>query len=214
MPEAPTRILLVRHGATTSTADDRFAGSSDVELSSDGIEQVTKLSQRLASARIDAAYSSHMRRAIDTAAIIARPHGIEPLALPELREIDHGHWEGVQHKEVEEKFAAEYAAWSADPLNTVIPGGESGRDVLQRAAAAMERIVREHAGKSVLVVSHKATNRLLLAHWLGFDPSRYRDRLAQDLACLNIILFRGQGAGGAGPQVQLMNDTSHYAQIK
>ena len=208
--DAATRILLVRHGATTSTADDRFAGSSDVELSAEGVMQVTKLSQRLAGARIDAAYCSHMRRAIVSATIIARPHDITPIAWPELREIDHGHWEGVPHKEVEQKFAAEYAAWSADPLNTAIPGGESGRNVLARAKAAMERIVREHAGQSVLVVSHKATNRLLLADWLGFDPRCYRDRLAQDLAAVNIILFRG----AAGPQVQLVNDTSHYSVIK
>jgi len=211
---APTRILLVRHGATTSTADDRFAGSSDVELSADGIAMVARLSQRLASVKIDAAYSSHMRRAIDTAAIIAKPHGVTPVAREDLREIDHGHWEGVPHKEVEEKFAAEYAAWSADPVNTRIPGGESGRDVLDRARAAMEQIVAAHSGHTVLIVSHKATNRLLLADWLGFDPRRYRDRLAQDLACLNIVLFRGGGVGGGGPQVQLMNDTSHYAAIK
>jgi probable phosphoglycerate mutase len=208
--ERATRIFLVRHGATTSTADDRFAGSSDVELSPDGTAQLSKLSQRLANARIDAAYSSHMKRAIDSAAILAKPHGITPLAWPELREIDHGHWEGVPHKEVEHKFADEYTAWSADPVNTKIPGGESGRDVLERARAAMGRIVQRHPGQTVLVVSHKATNRLLLADWLGFDPRRYRDRLAQDLACLNIILFRGT----LGPQVQLMNDTSHYSSIK
>jgi broad specificity phosphatase PhoE len=207
---APTRILLVRHGATTSTADDRFAGSSDVELSAEGIAMVAKLSQRLAGVKIDAAYSSHMRRAIDTAASIAKPHGIIPIARKDLREIDHGHWEGVPHKEVEQKFAAEYSAWSTDPLNTTIPGGESGRDVLNRSRKAIEQIVREHAGQTVLVVSHKATNRLLLADWLGFDPRRYRDRLAQDLACLNIVLFRGP----SGPQVQLLNDTSHYTAIK
>ena len=200
----------MRHGATTSTADDRFAGSSDVELSPDGIAMLNKLSRRLAGVRIDAAYCSQMHRAIASATIIAKPHGITPVARKDLREIDHGHWEGVPHKEVEQEYAAEYAAWSADPLNTTIPGGESGRDVLNRARAAMDEIVAKHAGQTVLVVSHKATNRLLLADWLGFDPRRYRDRLAQDLACLNIILFRG----AAEPQVQLLNDTSHYAAVK
>ena len=155
-----------------------------------------------------------MRRAVDSATIIMRPHGVEPMPMRDLREIDHGHWEGVPHKEVETRFAAEYAAFSADPFNTVIPGGESGRAVLERARPAMSRIVAEHTGQTVLVVSHKATNRLLLAEWLGFDPRRYRDRLAQDLACLNVILFRGQAAAGPGPQVQLMNDTCHYSQIK
>jgi probable phosphoglycerate mutase len=203
-----TRILLARHGATTSTADDRFAGSSDVELSPQGIQQVTRLSDAMRPVPIDAAYCSNMKRAIDSASIIAHPHGIEPVVDRNLREIDHGHWEGVPHKEVEQRFAAEYRAWSADPLDTVIPGGESGRMVLTRALAAVGRIVAKHAGQSVLVVSHKATNRLLLAAWLGFDARRYRDRLAQDLACLNIIHFREPG-----PRIVLVNDTSHYSVV-
>jgi probable phosphoglycerate mutase len=214
-PPAFTRILLVRHGGTTATADDRFAGSSDVPLSADGARQCELLGERLKSVRIAAAYCSHMRRAIDSAAIIATPQGVAPVALAALREIDHGHWEGVPHREVETRFADEYRAWSADPLNTVIPGGENGSAVLARAAPALDRIVRDHAGQTVLVVSHKATNRLLLAHWLGFDPARYRDRLAQDLACLNIVRFRdGGGEAFGGPQVLLINDTSHYASVK
>ncbi len=203
-----TRILLVRHGATTSSADDRFAGSSDVELSPHGITQLQRLSDAMRNVPIDAAYCSNMHRAIRSAEIISHPHGIEPTIDRDLREIDHGHWEGVPHKEVEQKFAAEYRAWSADPVNTVIPGGESGKMVLDRALRATQRIVTKHAGQTVLVVSHKATNRLLLAAWLGFDPRRYRDRLAQDLACLNIIHVRE-----AGPQIALMNDTSHYSLI-
>jgi len=203
-----TRILLARHGATTSTADDRFAGSSDVELSPRGVEQIKRLAEPLKSVPMDAAYRSSMKRAIDSAQIIAHPHGIVPTIDRDLREIDHGHWEGVPHKEVEQKFADEYRAFSADPLSTIIPGGESGRMVLDRALRAMQRILTKHAGQSVLVVSHKATNRLLLAAWLGFDPRRYRDRLGQDLACLNIIQFRK-----AGPQIVLVNDTSHYSLI-
>src|SRR5438067_13403445 len=141
----PTRILLAGHGATASTADDRFAGSSDVELSADGVAQATALGRRLAGVPIAAAYCSHMKRAIDTASIVVKSHGLTPTPWRELREIDHGHWEGVPHKEVETRFAAEYAAWSADPFNTVIPGGESGSAVLARARPAVDRIVREHA---------------------------------------------------------------------
>src|SRR5437016_5433719 len=95
-----TRIFLVRHGATTSSADDRFAGSSDVELSGEGRTQIERLAARLAPVRIDAAYSSQMKRAVDSASIVARPHGINVTPTPALREIDHGHWEGVVHKEV------------------------------------------------------------------------------------------------------------------
>ena len=206
-----TRILLVRHGGTTATADDRFAGSSDVLLSAAGVDQAKRLGERLKRVAIAAAYCSDMKRAVDTATYAVAPHaGLVPVARPELREIDHGHWEGVPHKVVETKFAAEYAAWSADPLNFTIPGGESGQSVLDRASRAVDRNVAEHAGQTVLVVSHKATIRLLLAKWLGFDPRRYRDRLAQDTCALNIILFRG---GAAWPQVNLVNDVSHYQPV-
>jgi broad specificity phosphatase PhoE len=203
----PTRILLARHGATTSSADDRFAGSSDVELSAEGRAQIARLADRLRPMRIDAAYCSTMRRAIDTATAVAAPHDIKPIPLAELREIDHGHWEGVPHKQVETKFAGEYKKWSADPLNTTIPGGESGASVLQRAGRAMREIVTNHAGQTVLVVSHKATNRLLIASYLGIDPRCYRERLGQDLACLNILDFRGVDDA----QLILMNDTCHVA---
>jgi probable phosphoglycerate mutase len=199
----PTRILLVRHGATTSSADERFAGSSDVELSAEGAAQVRALGERLRGVRIDAAYCSTMHRAIATCQAVAGPHGLTPIRLAALREIDHGHWEGLPHKQVESRFAAEYAAWSADPLNTIIPGGESGASVLKRALEAIGQIVREHDGQSVLIVSHKATNRLLISQLMGMDPRRYRDRLAQDLACLNILDFRSP----EDAQLVVLNET-------
>jgi len=203
-----TRILLCRHGATTSSAEDRFAGSSNPPLSDEGREQIRRLAERLKTVRIDAAYCSTMSRAIDTAVAVAQPHGLVPIQLGELREIDHGHWEGLRHKQVEQEFAAEYAAWSADPLNYAIPGGESGGSVLKRATEAVAKIVADHAGQTVLVVSHKATNRLLIAGLVEMDPARYRDRLAQDLACLNVLDFRGPG-----PQLLLLNDTSHLGDL-
>ncbi len=206
MSDNTTHILLVRHGATTSTADDRFAGSSDVDLSADGLKQVRALGDRLRGAKIDAAYCSPMHRAILTANAVVQSHGLTPVQLPALREIDHGHWEGVPHKQVEQQFAAEYAAWNADPLNTVIPGGESGKAVLDRAMPALKTIVAKHRGQTVVVVSHKATNRLLIAAFMGMDARRYRDRLGQDLACLNILDF----ADVDNARLTLLNDTSHY----
>src|SRR6185437_5828926 len=100
----------------------------------------------------------------------------------------------------------EYAAWNADPLNTVIPGGESGKAVLERAMPALKSIVAGHRGQTVLIVSHKATNRLLIATLMGMDARRYRDRLGQDVACLNILDFTDVDAA----RLALLNDTSHY----
>jgi len=202
-----TRVLLVRHGTTVFSAEDRFAGSSDIDLSDAGRELARRLGDRLASTKIDAAYCSDMKRTVQTATIIGQPHGLIPTPIAALREIDHGKWEGMIHKEVEQKFADEYEVWSGDPYATAPPGGESGLHVLSRALPALRKIVVDHPGQTVLVVSHKATNRLLLCSLLGIDERFYRERLAQDLACLNVIDFKDPSRG----QVVLLNDTSHYA---
>ena len=200
-----TRILLVRHGATTLSAEDRFAGSSDVPLSDEGFVQAERLGQRLRDEPIAAVYCSDMVRATDTARAIARPHGLEPIQRAGLREMDHGQWEGLIHKDVETRFADDYRRWDADPLLSPPPGGESGMAVLARALLELSRIVSDHPGQTVAVASHKATNRLLLCAILGIEPRLYRARIGQDLACLNVIDFRSPAQG----RVLLMNDISH-----
>jgi probable phosphoglycerate mutase len=207
-----TRILLVRHGATTLSAEDRFAGSTDVELSDEGRAEAAALANRLASSLIIAAYCSGMKRAVATAKIVGEPHGLLPVHLDALREIDHGHWEGRIHKEVEEEYAAEYKLWNSDPLLVAPPGGETGLAVLARALPALRQIVLDHTfppGQTVLIVSHKATNRLLLSALLGIDPRFYRERLTQGLTCLNVIDFNSPDFG----QVVVMNDTSHLTPV-
>jgi probable phosphoglycerate mutase len=203
-----TRILLVRHGATVYSAEERFAGSSDIDLSDGGRELARKLGERLAKVKIDAFYCSDMKRAVQTATLVADPHGMKPVGLPGLREIDHGAWEGQIHKEVEKKFPDQYAAWISDPFNGAPPGGETGLHVLSRAMPALRQIVIEHPGQTIFVAAHKATNRLLLCSILGIDPRMYRERLAQDLACLNILDFKDPSRAEA----ILLNDISHYGQ--
>ena len=201
-----TRILLVRHGATVFSAEERFAGSSDIDLSNAGRELARRLADRLAKVRIDAFYCSDMKRTIQTATYVAQAHGRTPLTDPGLREIDHGKWEGMIHTDVEKRFAPDYAAWAADPFNTAPTGGETGLHVLSRAMPALTRIVVEHQGQTVFVAGHKATNRILLCALLGVDPREYRERLAQDLACLNVLDFKDP----THAELVLLNDTSHY----
>lgn len=202
-----TRIFLVRHGATTLSAEDRFAGSTDVLLSDEGRWQAERLSERLAAAPLTAAYCSPMRRTIETAEVVARPHGLQVTIVADLREIDHGHWEGRRRADVQTEFPAEYSAWEHDPFTFAPRGGESGLHVLGRALPALEEIVRSHPDQSVLVVSHKATNRLMIASLLGIDIRGYRDRLDQRPACLNLLEFKGPG----DVRLELLNDVSHYA---
>jgi probable phosphoglycerate mutase len=204
-----TRIYLVRHGATTLSAEDRFAGSSDVPLSDEGRTQAAALARRLEKTKFAAAYCSQMKRAVDTAAAVCKSHGLMPVVREALREIDHGHWEGKVHKMVEKEYAAEYAAWDADPLLVAPPGGETGLTVLARALPAIRQIVVDHPGQTVLVVSHKATNRLVIAALLGIDLRLYRARVAQDLACLNILEFKDPTQA----RLTLLNDISHYPNV-
>ena len=200
-----TRVLLVRHGATPLSAEDRFAGSTDVDLSDEGRAQASCLAERLAREPLSAVYASPMRRTLETASIVVRPHRLDPRSADGLREIDHGRWEGMPRSEVENAFAEEYAAWEADPFTFAPEGGEAGLNVLARALPVIREIVVRHGDETVLVVSHKATIRLLISSLLGFDARGYRDRLDQHPCCLNILDFRDT----VRARLMLFNDVSH-----
>jgi probable phosphoglycerate mutase len=201
-----TRVFLVRHGATILTAEDRFAGATDIPLSDQGREQVRRLAERLSGEKIAAVFASPLGRTIETASILARPHGLPVQPVDGLREISHGRWEQMTRQEVEQQFPEEAADWGRDPYTFAPQGGESGLAVTARALPALMEIIRAHAGGRLLVVSHKATIRLLLSSLLGFDPRRYRDNLDQSPAALNIVDFRDPSRA----RLTLFNDSSHY----
>lgn len=202
-----TRVFLIRHGATTLSAEDRFAGATDVELSDEGRWQAKSLAVRLSDDKISAVYCSPMKRTIETATIVGTPHGLIPIQRDGLREINHGRWESLRRGEVEAQFPEEYAAWEEDPFTYMPLGGESGLNVMARALPVMREIALEHVGENVAVVSHKATIRLIISSLLGFDPRGYRDRLDQAPACLNVLDFKDP----VRVRLMLFNDISHYA---
>ena len=198
---------MVRHGATVVSAEDRFAGASDVALSHEGREQVRQLAERLRNEKIAAVYASPLGRTVETAQILAAPHKLEVQTRDGLREISHGRWEQMTRREVEEKYPDEAAEWEKDPYTFAPVGGESGLAVTARALPVLVELVRKHPGENILVVSHKATIRLLLSSLLGFDPRRYRDNLDQKPAALNIVDFKD----AMRARLTLFNDTSHCA---
>jgi len=206
MTPAATRLFLVRHGATQLTAEDKFSGSVGVELSDEGRRQVAFLAERLAHTPVAAVYASPLGRTFETAAIVGRPHKLTPIERDGLREISHGRWEGLSRQELEARYPDEYAAWESDPFTFAPEAGESGVAVLARALPVVRDIVVRHAGQSVIVVSHKATLRLILSSLLGFDARGYRDRLDQSPACLNVVDFKSP----VRARLMLFNDISHY----
>jgi broad specificity phosphatase PhoE len=201
-----TRIFLIRHGATVLTAEDRFAGATDVALSDEGREQAKRLAFRLGDENIAAVYASPLSRTMTTAGYIAAPHDLKVQPREGLKEISHGHWEQMTRREVDEAYPSEAACWEEDPYTFAPEGGESGLEVTARALPVLLDIVRQHTGQCVAVISHKATIRLLLSSLLGFDPRRYRDNLDQAPCALNIVDFRDP----VRARLTLFNDTSHY----
>jgi probable phosphoglycerate mutase len=152
-------------------------------------------------------YASPLSRTAETAQILAAPHNLEVQTRDGLREISHGRWERMTRREVEQAFPEEASAWEEDPYTFAPAGGESGLAVTARALPVLMEIVRAHLGADVIIVSHKATIRLLLSSLLGFDPRRYRDSLDQNPAALNIVDFKD----AVHARLTLFNDTSHYA---
>jgi probable phosphoglycerate mutase len=202
-----TRLYLVRHGATDLTAEDKFSGAIGVELSDEGRAQAARLGERLRDEGISAVYASPLSRTIETARIVSAHCGLTIETRDGLREISHGRWEGLTRRDVEARYPAEYTSWEEDPFTFAPEQGESGVAVLARALPVIREIVTRHTGERVLVVSHKATLRIVISSLLGFDPRGYRDRLDQAPACVNVIDFRDP----VRARLMLFNDTSHYA---
>jgi broad specificity phosphatase PhoE len=202
-----TRVYLIRHGATELTAEDAFAGETDVLLSQIGREQARRLAERVSGEPIVAFYASPMSRTMETARIVAEPHQLPVVPRDGLREISHGHWEGKKRAEVERLYPEEYARWERDPYSFAPEGGETGLAVTARALPELLALVAAHADERFAVVSHKATIRLIVSSLLGFDPRSYRDRLDQSPASLNILDFKDPTRA----RLTLFNDTSHYA---
>ncbi|MBC7104647.1 MAG: histidine phosphatase family protein, partial [Firmicutes bacterium] len=154
--------------------------------------------------RYHAAYASSLTRAVETAEIIAAPHGLEVVRVPALREVNFGAWEGLTRDEIVSTFGSLYDEWWRRPLSTRLPEGESYSEVVARSWGALRDIVRRHAGQQVLVVSHGGVIRALVGFVLGMDLNQFW-RLRQDNGALNILDFSDVDRG----VLVLFNDCSH-----
>jgi broad specificity phosphatase PhoE len=181
----------------------------DVALSDEGRAQARALGTRLKGETLSAVYASPMSRTTETAALIVAGRGLDVIGVPELRETDHGHWEGKTRDEIKASHPVEYARWERDPFTFAPSNGETGLQVLSRAFPAFLSIVGRHPGESILIVSHKATIRLVVGELLGVDLKGYRDRLDMSPCGLNILDVKS----GAEARLVLFNDVSHYATV-
>src|SRR5438270_8873507 len=166
MPES-TRILLVRHGQSQGNAERRFGGHSPTPLSELGFRQAEATARALAVENVAAIYSSDLLRAAQTAEATARATGLEVNRTSALRERSVGRMEGLTFEEAAELFPDEYGALLRRDFEHVLLGGESYRQLLDRASAELDRAIEQHRGGTVAVFSHTGTICILILHLMG-----------------------------------------------
>ena len=184
-----TWVYLARHGEVLHAAEGRFFGHTDIALSPVGRAQAAALGEHLAGEPIEAVYASDLLRARESAAPLASARRTDVVAVPPLREMAMGRWEGLTFAEIREREPELCARWLADPFAMPFPEGEGIADLRARAVPALRRVVERHAGRRIAVVAHGGTNRVLLAEALGL-PLGNIFRLAQDYAAWSLIEYR------------------------
>jgi ribonuclease H / adenosylcobalamin/alpha-ribazole phosphatase len=202
-PVVTTLTHLLRHGQTEHTPERRFSGSSDLPLSELGRAEAKAAAQHLADRGIDVVVSSPLQRCRETAAAAAEVLGLEVSVDQDLRELDFGEWEGMTGDEARARNPLAVRRFFG-ATDVRAPGGESIADVSARVARARERILREHAGKTVLVVSHVTPIKLMLAAGLDVGEQVVH-RVFLEAASLCTVAWSSDGRAS----VRLVNDTAH-----
>ena len=179
-------LVLVRHGATSWNENGYCQGHKDVRLSSQGRDQIAFLRSELEAYEFDHAYASTLQRAIETARLL----GAQPEILPDLVEIDRGHWEGHEAAEIRRRWGKLCKEWYEDPAGLAMPGGEAFDDLWERAGRVLDRVLAGEA-TTVLACAHKAVNRVLIARALG-RPSRGVWDISQQQASYSVLHHDGQ----------------------
>ena len=203
-----TSIYLVRHGQTAWNKEEIFRGRTDIPLDETGLKQAELVGQYFKGMEIHAIYSSSLSRALQTAQKIAQFHDLKVQPLQGIIDMSFGKWEGRPHQEIRESDMETYRQWVETPHLIRLPGGESLDDVRVRAMAAVEELIRNHPGKTLVLVSHRVICKVLICAILGLDNSHFW-QITQDTTAINLIQYRN------GKYIlSLMNETCHLKLLK
>lgn len=202
-----TRVLLVRHGESTWNGLGRYQGRLDAELSALGLRQSRALAAALRAVSLHAIYSSPLQRALKTAEAIAEGRDLPLHVEPDLVEIDHGAWSGLEREEVARGYPELYRLWREEPTRAAMPQGESILQVSERVVAAVNRLVEAHPQQTLLLCTHDAALRALVCSLLGLNLDRMW-WLRLDSGSLSTVEYEGPE-----PRVIQLNDTCHLAEV-
>ena len=199
------KLYFLRHGQTSSSRDNVFCGSGlNPDLTDEGAQMAQQFADFYADLGWQAIYASSLTRAQQTAAPISEKLGLDVCIRDDLKEIAYGAWEGKTVAQVDEQFHDDHIKWTADPAWNAPTGGETAIVIARRGLQVVEEI-RENIGDgNVLIVSHKATIRIILCALLGVDVGRYRFRLSCPVGSISVIEF-----GEHGPLMQTLANREH-----
>lgn len=199
------KIYFVRHGETTYSQTGGFCGAIDPELTPAGSQMAEQFAATYAKLPWNAVYVSPMKRTIATAKPLCDAVGIEMQLRDGLREIKYGDWEGKTVEEVKKDYEEDYINWLTEPAwNAPTNGGETSVEIASRSSLVIAEIQEKYKSGNVLVVSHKATIRILLCSLLGIDLGRYRYRIGALAASVSIVKFDVRG-----PLLEVLGDRSY-----
>lgn len=201
-------LYLLRHGQTALSREDVFCGSGlDPELTSEGFEMAQAFVNAYRETGWHAVYSSSLRRSITTARPLCHALGLELRVRAELNEIAYGKWERLTKEKVNQDYHDDYVSWLADPAWHAPTGGELAHVIARRGLQVIEEIQQQFTAGNILIVSHKATIRIILCSLLGIDVGRFRYRLVCPVGSVSIVEFTVNG-----PMLQTLADRSHLTE--
>ena len=198
-----TKVYVVRHGQTAWNLEEVFRGRADIPLDETGKKEVHLAGKALKDETIHAVYSSPLSRSMETAENIAKFHNLPVESLEAIIDISYGEWEGVSLKKVEQNYPDLYALWLNEPHKVRFPKGETLEEVRLRTIGAIEDLVKKHQQENIVLVAHRAPNKVICCALLGLD-NRHFWRIQQDTASTNLFVFNNNQW-----IVSFLNDTSY-----
>jgi len=202
-----TKLILARHGETVWNVEKIYRGRTDVNLDEVGIKQAELLGKYLSNWKLEAIYSSPLKRALDTANMVAHYQEVGVHVAEGLMDFDYGEWQSLPEQEVKRLYPALDYEWHNDPHKVKMPGGESLEDVRRRAIEVVNDILSKYQG-STLLVSHRVVNKVLICSLLGLDNSHFWN-INQDVGGITIFNY----VDGRFILTR-HNDTSHLKELQ
>ncbi len=197
-------LYFLRHGETTFSQSGNFCGETDAQLTPEGIKMAQSFANVYQKLQWEAVYVSPMKRTVATAKPFCDATGIDMQLRYGLREGSYGEWETKSKSFAQENYPENYIKWLTEPAWNAPKGGETAVDIANRSMPVIAEIQEKHPQGNVLVVSHKATIRIMLCSLLGIDLGRYRYRVNILVASVSMVKLDVNG-----PLLEILGDRHH-----